>query len=594
MTLRQGGAEKQLSVLNNLKKAIDLHQSGDLLQAEKIYRGVLEKAPEQPDALHLLGLILHQQGKHAGAIDLITRAIKLKPTDPVYYSNLGSAFHGLGRLNDALVCYQKSLSIEPNYAETYINLGNVLKEVDQVEKAASCYRKAIALDPQNPQSHTALGNILQMLGRCDEAIACHRQALSLKPDYDLAYSNLLLAMRYMENSAEEDVFKEHRGFSERFEAPLIPHWQPHLNPRDPDKKIKVGYVSGDFHNHSLSYFFEPILACHDKSSVEIYCYHNNIKQDENTKKIADLADHWLVCDGMDDDALAERVRSDGIDILVDLSGHTGLNRLKVFARKPAPVQATWMGYPGTTGLIAMDYRITDAFLDPPGLTEHYHTEQLLRLPDIGAAYRPQPGCPEVNPLPALTNGFITFASLNNSAKLNPALIHVWSSVLSAVPGSRLVLGNMTDQALQQDVTGLFANCGIPSERLVMLPRVSLEEYFSIHHQIDIGLDTFPYNGGTTTIHALWMGVPVVTLAGSTAISRQGLSLLSRVGLVDFIAQDHEQYVSIAVQFANNPMGLNRVRQNLRQKVNGGSYAPEIITRHLETAYRQMWRKWCAS
>ena len=296
---------------------------------------------------------------------------------------------------------------------------------------------------------------------------------------------------------------------------------------------------------------------------------------------------------MSDDQLAERIRDDGIDILVDLSGHTGSNRLPVFARKPAPVQTTWIGYVGSTGLTAMDYRLTNAEVDPPGLTERYHSETLIRIPDTGIAYRPESDCPAVNSLPALTSDTFTFASLNNLIKINPSVIKVWRRILDALPHAKLMLGNATDRGTQERVLRQFNQAGIDTDRLILLPRMSFNDYLTLHHRIDVALDPFPYNGGTTTMHALWMGVPVITLTGEHMVSRCAVPLLSRVGLDDFVTHSEEAYVHRALQCAHDLPALDRIRQALRSRMSDSNQDARAVTRHIETAYRTMWRTWCA-
>jgi predicted O-linked N-acetylglucosamine transferase (SPINDLY family) len=487
--------------------------------------------------------------------------------------------------------------IKPDYAEAYNNLGNSLRDQGKLDEAIACYRQALLIKPDYAEAYNNLGNSLRDQGKLDEAIACYRQALSIQSDSATTattYSNLLLTMQYMSTVTPAEVFSEHQRYAERYETPLKANWLPHPNSRVPDRRLRIGYVSGDFRNHAVTFFIEPILASHDKSQVEIYCYYNHTRHDSHTERIAAYADHWLVCSWMSDEALADRIRADGIDILVDLSGHTAYNRLPMFARKPAPLQATWIGYAGSTGITAMDYRITKAGMDPPGLTERYHSETLLRLPDTGVAYRPADDCPLVNPLPALTSGEFVFASLNNPIKTNPSVVELWARILNALPHARLMLGSMTDSGTRQRVIDQFGQAGVATDRLILQPRMSLNDYLALHHKIDLALDPFPYNGGTTTMHALWMGVPVITLAGEHTVSRCAVSLLSRVGLDEFITHNEEDYFQLAVRMAQDLPGLDRIRQFLRERMSTSNHGPQTVTRHLETAYRDIWRKWCDS
>jgi len=542
-----------------LQMAIGQHQAGRLSTAKALYQQILQAEPRHPDALQLLGLSEHQQGNSAKAIELIEQAIQVRPNDAIFRFNLGNLHDELGQLDEAIAYFKQALQHQPGFVDALLGLG------------------------------TALG----ATGRVDEAIATYRKALLLQPDYVVAYNNLLFVLQCSVTCPPAEIFAEHLRYAERFEVPLKHFWQSHRNSREPGRRLKVGYVSGDFHRHSVAYFIEPILACHDKSQVELFGYYNNTRQDTHTARIAAHMDRWLACSALSDEQLAERIRADGIDILVDLSGHTSKNRLLVFARKPAPVQATYIGYPDTTGLSAMDYRITDAWLDPPGMTERFHSETLMRIPG-GMAFRPDPEATAVNALPALTSGEFVFASFNNLRKVNTAVIKLWARVLHAVPSARLMIGNVTDNSNKERLHGLFSHAGVGPDRLILQPKLSDTDYLAMHHRIDIALDPFPYNGTTTTMQTLWMGVPVITLAGSNAKSRCGVSLMSRVDLPEFIAQSEDEYVQCALKFANDLPALNEVRQSLRQRMNAPECQPATITRQLEAAYRSMWRTWCNS
>jgi predicted O-linked N-acetylglucosamine transferase (SPINDLY family) len=578
------------SAYNNLGNL--LQEQERFTEAEACLRQALELTPDRPETHNNLGAIQLAQGRLAESEASCRRAMEILPNCAEIYGNLGNTLKAQGRIDEAIANYQQALLLKPTSAQAYNNLGNLLQKQGRLAEAEACLRQALEISPDYIEAHSNIGNVLKDQGLLDEAVAYYRQALLLKPDYALAHSNLLLTMQYLNTLTPMEIFKEHQRYAEHFEAPLRRDWQPHQNNSDQERRLKVGYVSGDFCNHAVAFFIEPILASHDKSQVKIYCYYNNTKRDDHTERIAADADHWLACSGMNNEELAQQIRSDGIDILIDLSGHTAHNRLPVFARKPAPVQATWIGYAGTTGLTAMDYRISDAYMDPPGLTERYHSEQLIRLPETVAAYRPEPGCPQVNPLPALCSDEIIFASLNNPTKINPEVINLWARLLTALPHARLMLGNAEEGGIQQRLIELFARSGIAAERLILQPRMPIADYLALHQQIDLALDPFPYNGGTTTYHSLWMGVPVITLAGKHMASRCGMAILSSVGLHEFIAHSKEEYLERAIQLAQDLPQLNRIRQSLRAQMSGTNCNPENITRHLEKAYRDMWRKWC--
>lgn len=541
-----------------LQIAMDHFTNGRLSQAAAVYQQILLTKPKHAEALHRLGLIAHQMGDPTKAVELMTQAIEAKPLEYSYH----------------------------------VNLGNVLLAQGRFVEAIYRYRQVLEMRPENAQVHNNIGIALQQQGNNDDAIVAYRRAIESQPHHYLAYSNLLRGMQYAPSYTPENVFEEHQRFAQRVQANVPRVVAPHDNDRDPVRRLKVGYVSGDFRTHVVAFFIEPILASHDKAQVEVYCYHNSNRYDSQTDKFVALADHWLVCVGLSDEQLASRIRADGIDILVDLSGHTAENRLPMFARRPAPVQMTWIGYAGTTGLEAMDYRITDVHMDPPGLTEHFHSEKLICLPGSNITYRPEPGCPDVNELPALRSGNVVFASLNNLTKVNQTVVNLWSRILTALPQSTLMLGNVAEEAIAQRLIAMFGGAGIGPERLQLQPRRHILDYLKLHHQIDIALDPFPYNGGTTSMHSLWMGVPIITMAGAHSVSRVGVAVLSRVGLQDFITQNEEEYVQRVLNAAQDLQGLNQMRQSLRERMSVANCDPESITRNLEEAYRSVWRTWC--
>ena len=592
------------------------------------YRQAIAIQPDHADAYCNLGNALQEKGQLQEAVASYRQALLLKPSiagsqrhlvdflaaqsrlddtiarhrmmlgrDPACFDahmGLGTALRAQGRLAEAVASFNQAVALKPDAADACFDLANALQDQGQLDQAAANYRLALLHQPTRlAETHSNLGNVLEAQGKLEEAIASYRQALLLQPDNAAAHSSLLFTLQYSCDCSPAERFGEHQRFAERFETPLIPSWQPHQNSRNPARKLRVGYVSGDFRNHPVAFFIEPVLASHDRSQFEIYGYSNNTQVASDTRRIASHTDHWLVCSDLSDAQLAERIRVDGIDILVDLSGHTALNRMLTFARKPAPVQATWIGYSGSTGLAAIDYRITDAWMDPPGMTERYHSETLVRLPDGGLAFRQEPACPDVNALPALSSGNLVFASLNTLNKINPAVVKVWGRILRALPQARLMLGNVTDRILEARLLGLFEQVGIGAKQLILQPRLTGSDYLALHQHIDIGLDPFPYHGGTTTLHSLWMGVPVITLAGDHPLSRFGVSLMSRVGLPEFIGQTEDDYFQCALRLAQDLPGLNRVRQSLRARMSGANWDPANITRQLEAAYREMWRKWCA-
>ncbi|MHB1676708.1 MAG: tetratricopeptide repeat protein [Sulfuriferula sp.] len=565
---------------------------GRLEEAVACYRQALLIKPDYIEVYPNLGVALHSQNRLEEAVACYRQALSIKPDYAEAYSNLGLALKDQGQLEAAVACYRQALLIKPDYAEAHCNLGAALKDKGQLNEAVACYQQALLVKPDFAKAYCNLGAALPDQGQLDEAILCYQQALALKPDYHEAYSNLLLCAQYSPRYTPSELIAEHLRYAAQFEAPLKRAWQPHLNSCEPNRPLKIGYVSPDFRNHSVAFFIEPVLANHEKSQVEVFCYYNNYLHDAVTDRLAAAADHWVPCIGLTDDQLAERIRKDGIDILVDLSVHSAQHRLLTFARKPAPVQVSWIGYAGTTGLDAMDYRLTDEYMDPPGMTEQYHSEKLVRL-RTAYIYQAPAESPPVNELPSLTSSQFILACLNNLAKINQDTIHLWGRILTALPHAKLMLGNTDSESTKQRLIDMFGQEGVDPERLILQPKMSLMDYLALHHRIDLALDCFPYNGGITTCHSLWMGVPVITLAGNRSISRVGASLMMRAGLAEFITHSPDQYLERTLQVARNLPKLSQIRQTLGERITSNiNNDPKHLTRELETAFRLMWEKWC--
>ena len=520
------------------------------------------------------------------------RALALNPYYAEAYNNLGIALNDLGRLPDAAANYRRALELKPGYPQIHSNLGNTLRNQGNLQDAIACYRHALELKPDDAVIYGNLGNALQDLGRRQEAVACYRRALELKPDYAAVFSGLLFCLLHMEDADPAAVFAEHLVFGERFEAPLRAEWRPHGNDRTPDRKLKIGFVSADLRRHAVAHFIEPVWRTLDKTRLDLYVYSNHLSEDEVTVHLKELVDHWRQVVRLSDQELADCIRADGIDILFDLSGHTANHRLLTFARKPAPVQVTWIGYPGTTGLRAMDYKLTDRSA-PPGMFDHLYVEKFACLPGV-IMFEPAADSPEVNALPALAQDYITFGSFNRTSKLGDRVIALWSRVLQALPTSRMLIGSVTDDGLKTTLIEGFARHGVSSDRLEFRPRVGMRDYLQIHHEVDIILDTFPYTGGTTTHHALWMGVPVLTLTGPTRSHCQSARILWGMGLSEWVTSTEEQFVSQAAYWATHLPELAMLRAGLRERFNNSPLrCLETVANGLEKAMRIMWRRWCA-
>jgi predicted O-linked N-acetylglucosamine transferase (SPINDLY family) len=470
----------------------------------------------------------------------------------------------------------------------------VLEELGQLDRAVAAARRTIELNPGFAYGYCNLGTSMKHLGRLDEAIAAYRRALEIDPQNALARSDLVYAINFHPEHGPAEIFQEHLEWGRRQADPLTASSGPHGNDRTPQRRLRVGYVSAHFWAHAVNFFTEPVLAAHDHGAFEVFCYSNGSPLDETNARLKTCADHWRQIDELSDEQAAERVRGDAIDVLVDLSGHIAGNRLLVFARKPAPVQVTYIGYQNTTGMQAMDYRLTDAWADPPGTTEAFYTEKLVRLPRAFFCYRPSPDAPPVAPLPALANGYVTFGSFNNFAKVTPAVLTAWARILNAVAGSRLVILASDAPSLVESVHRSFAEQSVEADRVRVVPRRPRSEYLQLIGEVDVALDPFPMNGHTTTCDALWQGVPVVTLAGRMYAERFGSSAHVNLGLEELVAGSPEEYVEIAARLAGDRERLAGLRCELRGRMAASPLLDFAgFTRHLEAAYRQMWTRWCA-
>ena len=396
------------------------------------------------------------------------------------------------------------------------------------------------------------------------------------------------------------VFKEHLEFANKIAEPLSSILLRHTNDHDPARRLRIGYVSPDFRRHSVAYFIEPVLSSHNRERHEIFCYSDVLHHDHDdvTKRIQKYADQWRNIVGMSDEMVSEQIRSDKIDILIDLAGHTGGNRMLLFARKPAPVQVSWMGYPATTGLSTMDYKIVDSYTDPPGMTEQFYTENLIRMPESFLCYLPYEESPDIGPPPSLKEGRITFGSFNNFSKVSTEILGIWTRILRELPGSRLILKSQvfTVETARRRVMDIFERECVSAERIEFMTfEQSVKTHLDLYNRIDIALDTFPYHGTTTTCEALWMGVPVITLAGNAHVSRVGVSLLSNVGLPELIAKTSDEYISVAVNLAMGVERLRSLREKLRDMMKRSPICDaERFADNLEMCYRKMWETWCVS
>jgi len=494
---------------------------------------------------------------------------------------------------DARLPALRALELNADDAKEHCYYGLVLKNQGDLKGAASAFEQAIKLKPDYAAAYNNLGIVKKDAGDVEAGIFNYRRALELNSGYASCYSNLLFCLSHSEKIDTKALFDEHCRFGKQYELPLKASWHRHGNQRDPERCLRIGFVSADFREHSLAYFIEPILNHLSLSlNLSLYAYANSSLEDNVTRRLRAKFKYWDKVDGLSDKVLARKIQEDGIDILVDLDGHTSGNRLLTFAMKPSPVQVSWLGYLATTGLSAMDYYLADNYLLPSGEFDGQFTEKLVQLP-ANAPFMPSVEAPEVNALPALKNGYITFACFNRPNKITPSAVRLWSTLLKALPGAKMLLGAMPQEGNDDTIGEWFALEGIAHDRLIFHPRSSMRNYLKLHQEVDICLDTFPSGGVTTTCHAVWMGVPTLCLNGKNMASRGAMAIMNHVGLPDFVADDQDGFVKNGLYWANNPTALADVRATLRARFNGSALAqPALITDGLENAFRAMWKAWC--
>jgi protein O-GlcNAc transferase len=580
---------------NNLGNA--LRDKGDLDEAIAACRHALKLKPDFAEAYNNLGNALRDKRQLDDAIAAYRQAARFKPNLAEAHGNLANTLLDKGMPDEAILSYRQALRLKPDDAKFYNNLGRALCDKGQLDEAGANCRHALKLKPDFAAAYNNLAVILKDMGQIDEAISACRQAVALQPDSELFHSNLLLILHYYEEFDPQTILAESLLWGIRHADPLNHLITPHTNDRSPDRRLRIGYISADFREHPVCRFFLPLLAAHDHAQVEIFCYANVARPDAITQRIRGLAHQWRDIAALTDQQVADQIRADEIDILIDLAGHTGGNRLLVFARKPAPIQVTWLGYPDTTGVAAMDYRLTDALADPPGVSEALANEELIRLSPTAWCYQgPDENLPLDDTQVDSTTPVI-FGSFNNFSKVTRPMLELWAEILRATPNSRLFIKAkaLGCSAVQQRARQILQACGIASDRVDLHGwRNSCEDHLASYRQMHIALDTFPYHGTTTTCEALWMGVPVVTLAGTMHMSRVGVSMLSNIGLQELIAESPQQYVQIAVELAKDRDRLNKLRRNLRERLQRSPLMDNTrFAASVEAAYRLMWGNWCA-
>ncbi|WP_138223208.1 tetratricopeptide repeat protein [Nibricoccus aquaticus] len=572
-------------------RAVRLHRSGKPAEAIPLYREVLHALPAVAEVHHQFGNALKSLLRFTEALVPLGEAVRLSPADAAIRLNLGVTFLELRQYADAEAQFRRALELEPARPEAHNILGNALFSRGRLAEAGNCFLEALRLRPDYAPAHDNLGRLARAQGRIADAVTSYRAALALQPRPG-THSNLLMALNYLHGITPQEIFAEHQRWAARYAEPLTTATMAPERDRSGGRRLRVGYLSPDFSNHAVAYFFEPVLKAHDRATFEVFCYANVLAPDAVTARLRATAEHWCDLAPLSDDQALELIRRDRLDVLVDLAGHTARNRLLVFARRAAPVQITWIGYPNTTGLSAMDFRLTDAVSDPVGATETLHTEKLVRLPGPFSVYQPPAEAPAVGPLPALVaKAGIVFGCFNNFAKVTPETIALWCRLLTAVPGSRLFLKSrgLDDPDTASRIRDAFMQAGVMPERIELDGReLSVPAHLALYHRVDVALDTFPYNGTTTTCEALWMGVPVITLAGETHVARVGSSLLTHLGSADWIAKTPGEYCAKARALVADLTRLSVIRAGLRERMSASPLCDAVgFTRGLEAKYRAL-------
>ncbi|MBK1642515.1 hypothetical protein CKO12_11620 [Chromatium okenii] len=602
-------APRFVAVFYNLAKLS--YRLGQREDAKLYCRHALSLNPQHVKSYLVLGAILRGEQQFTAAFDCYQHALALQPNDATILSNLGNVQLALGQLDAALDLQQRAIQIQPDHPEILSNLANVFQRFGRLDESAALYQRALELygndcpaqrqqiasqlltmmiASDNPEMLEIRGNTNRAFNQLDDAISDYKKALAVNASKKI-YSSLLFSINYHPDRSAEEIFAVYQEFNQRVAEPLHCNWQPHTNDRTPERRLKIGYISPDFCAHSTLYFLEPLLAQHDKTQVEVTAYAELVKEDVITECYRRYVEHWVPTRALSDTELAERIRADHIDILIDLAGHTSNNRLGVFAYRPAPIAVSWLGYAYTTGLTAIDYFLTDEIMTPIG-SEHLFSETLWRIKTPAYVYRQTPDIGEVNPLPALTRGYVTFGTLTRAIRINHHTIRVWSMLLQQLPTARLVVNSkdFISTAMQTDLIARFAAHGIDSERLEIGYQ---SPPWDVLRGIDISLDCFPHNSGTTLFESLYFGIPFITLAARPSVGRLGSSILTGAGHPEWIADTEAAYIEKAVALAADVTQLAAIRATLRQELTASICCDEVgFSRRVEQAYREMWQQWC--
>lgn len=614
-----------------IDNALSLHQSGRLAEAVIAYRRLISIKPDNAALYINLGNVCYQLDQHAEAEAAYKRANAIESQNAMIHFNLGNLYFSQGRWDEAQHAYRHALALNPQYSLAHNNLGTLLFDAGRFEEAAQAYRQAIASKPDDAEAYSNLGNTLVKLrcldeaeaafknaiaiksdfaeaycnlgnlfmttARLDEALAVLRKSIDITPDLSIAHSNIMLIYQYLFSITHKEAFAEACNFGKHFEQPFKDSWGNYKNSKVVCRKLKVGFISEDFRCHPVGYFLENILKYLVEENIELYAYANTLIFDSLSERIKPYFHKWAVVKRMNDEMLDAYIRNDKIDILVDLAGHTSGNRITLFARKPAPVQVTWLGYPNTTGLHAIDYILADPTTAPPG-AEAFYTERIWRIPETYICFTPPDVDVTAGPLPALENNYIVFGSFNNPIKINDTVISCWAGILKKVTNSVLLLknGHFASDAIQKSLLQRFMAFGVDAARIKFEVASSRDDVIFSYRDVDIALDTFPYAGTTTTCEAAWMGVPTLTLKMTRGIySHSGELIMGSLGLPEWVSVTVEEYIEKAVRFAEDIYGIAQIRSGLRQRLLASTLCnSQRYARNLEAAFRGMWQNWCAA
>lgn len=565
-----------------------------LPEAIDCFQRVVKLKPDYAEAFNGLGIALLKSNQLQSALDAFAKAIQIQPDYVEAHTNSGAVLRTLGKLEEAETCHLKALEMQPKYVIALVNLANLYVDQGRLAEAKQLCEEAISLQPKNALAYRTLGNLLLAEGLAGEAISAFEKAIALNPRDLTLHSSLLFALNYSSAHSPAAIFSAHESWGERMMSSVPRKSMVHDNLPAESRRLKLGYVSPDFRRHAVAYLIEPVLAAHNHDAFHVVCYSNVAKEDEVTQRLRSMADEWRDIAGMNDAAVAEMVRHDKIDILVDLAGHTAGNRLAVFVYKPAPVQVSWLGYYNTSGLPAIDYILSDPISSPANDAQPF-VEEVVRLPHTRFCYRPPEYAPPAGRVPSSVSQGATFGSFNKLVKVNQEVVAVWSQILTQVPNSRLILKarQFADQDECKRWEALFLQYGVTAERLNLRGYSPHADMLAEYAEIDIALDPFPFTGGITSFEALWMGVPVVTLSGETMVGRQTAALLEVMGHNELIAASREQYVQLAVALAGDEMRLSELRQTLRADMERSPLCDAVgFTHDLEGVYRTLWKCWC--